>query len=218
MRERLEEILEAIWTTAEKKEYTLEAVKKECDIEIAEEDILDLENQALIIISNQKILFSSEGKRIAEQIIRRHRLAEVLLSSILKLKDTKMEEIACKVEHTLLPEVEEAICTLLGHPQVCPDGRPIPKGQCCEKDAKTVNNIVVNLTELEAGEGGKISYIKPTNHSQLHQLLSFGLNPGVDVVVHRTYPTMCIKFQNTELAIDSEIARNIFILIRKNHH
>ncbi|MBN1655049.1 MAG: metal-dependent transcriptional regulator [Deltaproteobacteria bacterium] len=212
MKEKYEEILEAIWKSAENGAFSLEEIKKRCDVPVSEDDFSELENQKLIDNQRGKITFSSEGRRTAEKIIRRNRLAAVLLNSILKLRNSKMEELACKIEHTLLPEVEEAICTLLGHPQVSPNGKPIPRGKCCEKGAMTVNNVVINLTDLKPGERGKVSYIKPSNHSQLHQLLSFGVNPGVELTVHRTVPTLCIKFENTELALDEEIAKNIFVV------
>ena len=143
--------------------------------------------------------------------MRRHRLAEVLVSSILRLKDSAMEEVACKVEHSLDPEVEESISTLLGHPEICLDGKPIPKGRCCRKNLKTVGNTVVSLAELKPGERGKITYIKPGSHSNLHQLISMGLQPGIAVTVHRTNPAFCVKYENTELALDKEIAKNIFV-------
>jgi DtxR family Mn-dependent transcriptional regulator len=212
MKEIHEEILEAVWKAAENGEYTLDAIKNRCDVPISDADLSELEREKLIINDRGRIAFSPDGRSVAEKIIRRNRLAAVLLSSILKLRNSKMEELACKIEHTLLPEVEEAICTLLGHPQVSPNGKPIPQGKCCEKGAVTVNNVVVNLNDLKPGEGAKVSYIKPSDHAQLHQLLSFGVNPGVELTVHRTVPTLCIKFENTELALDREIAKNIFVV------
>lgn len=207
-----EEILEAIWTTSENDKYSIAAIKKECHEDLSDSDLSKLEKRGLIVMSGDKILFTEDGKSCAEKIIRRHRLAEVLVHSILMLKDSKMEEIACKVEHTLLPEIEESICTLLGHPETCPDGRSIPRGRCCGKSIKAINNMVVSLNELKSDESAKVMYIRPGNHAQLHQLLSFGLNPGVIVTVHHHIPTFCIKFENTELALDEEIVKNIFVL------
>jgi DtxR family transcriptional regulator, Mn-dependent transcriptional regulator len=212
VKERQEEILEAIWKTSEIGQYSIEAIKKKCAIEMAESDLSELETLGMISLTEDRVVFSKDGKTIAERVVRRHRLAESLLSSVLSLRDSKMEEIACQVEHTLLPEVEEAICTLLGHPEVCPDGKPIPPGSCCERHLTKVGTIVSPMTDLKPGESGKISYIKPASHSQLHQLLSFGLNPGVVVRMHRTTPALCIKFAHTQLAMDDEIAKNIFVL------
>ncbi len=209
--ERQEEIIEAIWCVAENEAYSIEAIKKRCIVDFTEADLAELEKQNLIICNAGKILLSSDGNRLAKAIIRRHRLAEVLVSSILRLKDSAMEAVACKVEHSLVSEVEESICTLLGHPAVCPDGKPIPKGKCCKKGLKEVGNLVVSLIELNPSEKGKITYIKPGSHSNLHRLMSLGVQPGIIVTVHRTSPAFCIKFENTELALDDEIVKNIFV-------
>lgn len=209
--EKQEEILEAVWCAGENKNHSIDAIKKRCIVDFSQEDLAELEKQGLIVSHAEKILFSSQGKLIAEAIMRRHRLAEVLVASILKLKNAAMEKVACKVEHCLEPEVEESICTLLGHPEICPDGKPIPRGRCCRKKLRMVGNTVVSLSELKPSEKGKITYIKPGSHSNLHQLISFGLQPGVIVTVHRTNPAFCIKYENTELAIDEEIAQNIFV-------
>lgn len=209
--DKLVEIMEAIWCAAEKNLSTRDAIRANCTVVFEETDIDELEQRGLITKNNDAIVFTEPGKTEAEGIMRRHRLAEVLVSSILKLKKAEMEAVACQVEHALLPEVETSICTLLGHPELCPDGRPIPRGSCCRKLQKTVSTTVVSLAELKAGESGRITYIKPENHANLHQLLSFGLQPGVTVTVHRKTPALCIMFENTELALDRDIASNIFV-------
>ncbi|MBF0205535.1 MAG: metal-dependent transcriptional regulator [Oligoflexia bacterium] len=210
--ERHEEILESIWVMSEMKDFSLESIRKSCVIEFSDRDLNYIDAQGLIVRDGQRILFSKEGRRLAEKIIRRQRLAKVLLHSILKLRNSQMEELACKIEHTLLPEVEESICTLLGHPEICPNGNPIPRGKCCGEMTDKVERMIRGLNTLQAGESGKVAYIRPENHTQLHQLISFGLNPGVIVTVHMHSPAFCIKFANTELAIDDEIVRNIFVL------
>lgn len=209
--EKLEEILEAIWRSSESRIFTIDAIRKQGKIEFSEADLDELEKMGLIVRSAEKILFSHEGKIAAEGIIRRHRLAEVLVTSILKLKKAETEEIACKVEHSLLPEVEEAICTLLGHPEICPDGKPIPRGRCCQSGVTRIEKAVLSLAELAPGESGKITYIKPSSHSNLQQLLAVGLYPGAVLLVQRKYPAFCIRLENTELALDEDIARNIFV-------
>ncbi|MGK5094458.1 metal-dependent transcriptional regulator, partial [Deltaproteobacteria bacterium TL4] len=211
MHELQDEILEAIWKASESKKYSIADIKKRCAVDFSNEDLTQMEKEKMIVTTADKVLFSEAGKLCAGRIIRRHRLAEVLLTSILQLKTAEMEAIACQVEHYLLPEVEESICTLLGHPEVCPDGLPIPKGSCCHSGLKQINNTVTSLVELEPGESGRITYIKPGSHSNLHQLISFGLNPGVQVTVHRKSPAFCIKYEHTELALAQEIAKNIFV-------
>lgn len=209
--EKQEEILESIWSVGDRQNNTIEAIRKRASVDFTKEDLDDLEKQQLIVRDNDRISLANKGKAIAEIIIRRHRLAEILVSSILKLKQSDMEEMACKVEHSLLPEVEESICTLLGHPEFCPDGKRIPRGRCCTGKRKVIDSSVVSLKELAPGEKGKITYIKPDKHSSFHQLISFGLHPGVVVTVHRKNPAFCIKFENTELALDENVAANIYV-------
>jgi DtxR family Mn-dependent transcriptional regulator len=211
LNETQEEILESIWSVGDRQHNTIEAVRKRCSVDFTEADLDEMERQNLIVRDKNEIRLASKGESIAEIIIRRHRLAEILVSSILKLKQSDMEDIACKVEHSLLPEVEESICTLLGHPEFCPDGKRIPRGRCCSGKRKAIDSSVVSLKELSPGERGKITYIKPDNHSSFHQLISFGLHPGVVVTVHRKNPAFCIKFENTELALDDNVAENIYV-------
>jgi DtxR family Mn-dependent transcriptional regulator len=211
LNEKQEEILESIWSVGDRQNNSIEAVKKRCSVKFTDADLDDLERLELIARDQDKISLANKGKSIAEVIIRRHRLAEILVSSILKLKQSDMEDIACKVEHSLLPEVEESICTLLGHPEFCPDGKKIPRGRCCSGKLKAIDSSIVSLKELAAGESGKITYIKPDNHSGFHQLISFGLHPGVVVTVHRKNPAFCIKFENTELALDENVAASIYV-------
>jgi len=211
LEEKFEEILEAIWSVEDRQDHSINSIRKRCSVDFNNADLEELERQELITRDKDQIMLADKGKSIAEIIIRRHRLAEILVSSILKLKQSDMEDIACKVEHSLLPEVEESICTLLGHPEFCPDGKRIPRGRCCAGKRKVIDSSVVPLSELAAGEKGKITYIKPTSHSSFHQLISFGLHPGVVVTVHRKNPAFCIKYENTELALDDKVVENIFV-------
>ena len=211
LEEKFEEILESIWSVEDRQDHSIDSIRKRCSVDFTDDDLEELERQELITRDKDQILLAGKGKSIAEVIIRRHRLAEILVSSILKLKQSDMEDIACKVEHSLLPEVEESICTLLGHPEFCPDGKRIPPGRCCAGKRKVIDSSVVPLNELAAGESGKITYIKPTSHSSFHQLISFGLHPGVVVTVHRKNPAFCIKYESTELALDEKVVENIFV-------
>lgn len=210
--ERFEEVLELIWTMSEKEIYSGTEILADPGTDFSEDDLLYLGDKGFICLEGGQVLFTDRGKRYAESIVRRNRLTEVLLSSVLKMKNGQRAEIACRTEHTLLPEVEEAICTLLGHPDTCPNGLKIPRGKCCGRYVSTISNIASTLDELHAGDRGRISFIKPSNHAQLHQLLSFGLSPGVVVRIHRKKPAICITFEGTELALDDEIAKNIYVV------
>ena len=81
------------------------------------------------------IELTPRGRQRAADVIRRHRLAERLFTDSLALdSETEIEQQACKFEHILSPEATDKICTFLGHPETCPHGAPIPRGQCCAND------------------------------------------------------------------------------------
>jgi len=90
-----------------------------------------MSQEELIYFDDGDITFTSQGKRRALDIIRRHRLAERLFFDTFGLEEALLDANACKIEHTLGPEVTTKICTFLKHPLTCPHGSPIPRGACC---------------------------------------------------------------------------------------
>ena len=211
MRPALEEILESMWKADEKGTHTLSVVKELCPDEVIETDLDVLEKRGLITRDNDTFALTDTGREEAKGVVRRHRLAAVLFSTILNMDAEKREAVACEVEHALLPEMEEAICTLLGHPTEGPEGRPIPPGRCCTAGRTTASTMVVNLTMLKPGEKGRITYIKPKHHARLHRLSAFGLTPGTVVELHQRFPAYCIRYEGTELAINKDVAEDIFV-------
>jgi DtxR family Mn-dependent transcriptional regulator len=206
-----EEILEAVWKADEDGDSSVEAVRAICPAEVLDENLDGLEKQQLITREGSNVILTYEGRNEAKGVVRRHRLAETLFATILNLDAEKREEIACEVEHTLLPEVEEAICTLLGHPTVCPDGKPIAPGRCCTTGRMVTSPVVTNLTNLGPGERGRITYIKPKRHDRLHRLTSFGLTPGTIIELHQRSPSYCIRYEGTEIAVNKDVAEDIYV-------
>jgi ABC-type glutathione transport system ATPase component len=85
------------------------------------------------------IYFTEKGRKRAEDIIRRHRLAEKLFMQTFRVVDEQeVAEQACRFEHILSPEATDSICSFLGHPRTCPHGSPIPAGSCCVTAKRTV--------------------------------------------------------------------------------
>lgn len=81
---------------------------------------------------DRMIVFTEKGRQRAEDVIRRHRLAEILFTKTFQVHDEKeVAEQACRFEHILSPEATDSICSFLGHPRTCPHGSLIPAGECC---------------------------------------------------------------------------------------
>ena len=154
---------------------------------------------------------TASGRAEAAVLARRHRLAERLLHDVLRVADAATESTACEFEHFLEVEVLESICTLLGHPRVCPHGKPIPTGECCEGKRREVGPFVERLSEFSAGESGTVAYVHTTSPGRLDRLASFGLVPGTAIRVHQTWPSLVVTLGETELAFDRETSRDIFV-------
>jgi DtxR family Mn-dependent transcriptional regulator len=208
---KIEEVLESIWTEQERGVSSIKEINKRAKVEITDEVLDELLQASLVTNAGDRIYLTETGTKDAESVIRRHRLAERLLTDVLKRSVEETEETACAYEHFLAPEITEGICTLLGHPKTCPHGSNIPPGKCCLDARKTVESAVISLDKLKAGESGRIAYITTHSHPRLHKLLSFGFAPGLTVHLHQRSPTFIIECDKTQLALEKEIARDIFI-------
>lgn len=213
MTAHVEDLLEAVWMARELGDTTIDGIRKsrpeDSQIQVSDADIADLERGSFVRRAGDELLLTDEGERIAEQTVRRHRLAEMLMFTLLGADRELASELGCKVEHGLREELLEGLCTLLGHPATCPHGRPIPPGSCCTAGRTTVESQVLPLTALKPGERGRILYIKPRDHHRLHRLTALGLTPGIEIELHRQRPAFCVRFEETELALDRDVAGDI---------
>jgi DtxR family transcriptional regulator, Mn-dependent transcriptional regulator len=74
----------------------------------------------------KEILLTTQGRQVAENIVRRHALAERLLTDLLKMPWHESHEEAHGVEHVMTPNIEARLLQALGNPTTCPHGNPIP--------------------------------------------------------------------------------------------
>jgi len=86
---------------------------------------------------NHEVELTDRGKNRARDVVRRHRLAERLFKDTFSIDEHEAHTQACKFEHIISPELDERICSFLGHPKTCPHGNPIPPGNCCNGRKKT---------------------------------------------------------------------------------
>ncbi|MBW2526656.1 MAG: FeoA domain-containing protein [Deltaproteobacteria bacterium] len=209
--QKREEILEAIWVADEDGDDSAANVRDHCPEEVSDDELGELGRDDLLERDGERLRLTARGRAKARGVVRRHRLTESLLTYVLKLPQEQAHEIACHMEHILPPEMETSICTLLGHPEYSPEGKPIPPGEDCLERLESVQVQIVNLCEMKPGEQGRIAYIKPKHHRRLHRLSSFGIVPGVVVELHQRTPAYVIKFEQTELALDKDVAEDIFV-------
>ena len=222
-REHIEELLELCWTAAEDGLVPLDRDQLpaqllcflphpiEPDGALQQETIEAMIQQGLLLADDRRIQLSPTGARQAQEVVRRHRLTEVLLSNVLEVSEESMESTACQVEHILNAEVTEAVCTFLGHPPSCPHGRAIPKGRCCEAPLAAVEPLIVPLSGLAIGEEAAIAYLHTKRHAYLQRLSAMGLAPGRLLRLRQRHPALVIQVGETELALDTQAGQEIFV-------
>jgi DtxR family transcriptional regulator, Mn-dependent transcriptional regulator len=86
-----------------------------------------MERDGLVIVSEDRRLeLTASGRHKAVDVMRKHRLAERLLSDVIGLDWAYVHEEACRWEHVMSEQVERRLVELLGHPTESPYGNPIP--------------------------------------------------------------------------------------------
>lgn len=214
-RKKLEELLETTFTEREEGRDDLTSILEHVATEHAagggEADFAKLAQEGLVDLDGQRVRLTAEGERQAAEIVRRHRLTERLFRDLLDLSDKQSESHACELEHILSPEATDSVCTLLGHPPTCPHGKPIPPGPCCGAYSKTVRPLVSELKELEIGARGRIVFIAPKYHDRMDRLAALGVIPGCEIRLHQRAPSYVIEVGETTIAVDAEIAKEIFV-------
>jgi DtxR family Mn-dependent transcriptional regulator len=207
--EKEDEIFEIIWTLREEGTLTLDGIVHNCTLQGCEDILKDLAKNRWIDIKGQEVELLPNGERRARELVRRHRLSLRLFFDLFALDDAEAE--ACKFEHILSPEVTDSVCTLLGHPPSSPDGKPIPRGECCAMFKQEMKPLVAPLADLMPGEQAKIVFITPGSHSRLDRLSAMGVVPGTVIKLHQKKPAYVIQLGETMIAVDKDITREIFV-------
>jgi DtxR family Mn-dependent transcriptional regulator len=86
-----------------------------------------MERDGLLTVQGDRHLeLTDEGMRLATRVMRKHRLAERLLTDVIGLDWELVHEEACRWEHVMSETVERRLVELLDHPTESPYGNPIP--------------------------------------------------------------------------------------------
>ena len=172
--------------------------------------IENLERKQLVVHEPYKgVKLTPSGRKIASSILRRHRLAERLLTDFLQIDWSEVHDPACKLEHALTPEIIKPLEKALGHPKRCPHGNPIPTacGGILEEET-------VALTELDAQTSAIIVKITEEKPEILKELVKLKLVPGTQLkVVKNTGKAgqLKIKIAKENCTIDQSLGSIIYV-------
>jgi len=210
-----EEYLEAIYRL-ESKDGTAKTMELSRTLNVVPGSITNtienLERKGLVIHQPYRgVKLTENGRRIASQILRRHRLAERLLTDFLQLDWSEVHDPACKLEHAFSAEIMKALEKALGHPKKCPHGNPIPTNCGAVFEEKTVP-----LNELDPKMCGVVAKITDEKAEILKQLARNNVTPGKTVHVESVSDGSCvIRVENKVCTIDDKLASVVHIKLTK---
>lgn len=207
----VEEVLEILWTVVEEEGLDLVPLER---LGLAPDHPLLAEMVALGLLRHEdtSVRPTVEGRREAREAVRRHRLAERLVSDVLNIGESRMEDAACAFEHLVRRDVEESVCTLLGHPRYCPHGKMIPPGKCCEEERTQVRSAVLPLSAMKDGEEGMVAYLHEGDGGDtLSKLMALGVLPGCRVRLLQRFPSFLFRIGLSQMAVDRTIAEAIYV-------
>jgi len=144
-----EEYCEAIWELAEDDIAVIQArIAERLDVSrpAVSEMIRKLDAEGLVATDANRISVTEDGLRLAERVVRRHRLAERFITDILGLSWAVAHQEAGKWEHVMSTDVEVAMDRLLGSPTTCPHGNPIPGSAYDAPDTRPLAAVGVGGT------------------------------------------------------------------------
>ncbi len=162
------------------------------------------------------VKLTHEGEKIALDIIRKHRLAERLLTDVLKAEWSTVHEDACKLEHAMTKNVAALLEERLGHPKCCPHGNPIPT----ENGLIAEEQPCVALTEANIGESYVVDRIIDEEHANLQLLEEKKIKPEATIqVAKRDTEDIVICVGGNQHRLSSGLAANVLLRKtgRKNH-
>lgn len=205
-----DEVLEHLWYAVEENRHVQsrddlgasidDTAFRSAVYELVAEDAIDSDLQ-----------LSPAGTKRAKQIVRRHRLAEVLFVEAMGTGLKDAEQSACEMEHMLSDAVVDRVCTFLGHPPVCPHGKRIPSGDCCRVYSKQIEPLVMRVIDLPVGASARIAFIAPKTLARLEKLAAFGIVPGSEIRLVARKPTCVIACGATSIALEDEIGREVYV-------
>ena len=172
------------------------------------EMIKKLAEKGLVERKGRDLSLLPEGRKIALKVIRKHRLAERLLTDHLKISWDHAHEQACRLEHILSDKVVDALEEFLDYPTTCPHGHPIPdrQGQLKFED-------IPRLSEYPEGTTVIVERVSEESAEILRYLEQARIAPGAEIVISKIAPfdgPLLVHVQGESLPLGRDIASRVW--------
>ena len=178
------------------------------------ETVKRLEREGYLTLDADRVLHLTErGRAYATSMLRKHRLAEVLLVDVLKVPWPQVHDEACRLEHAISDNLERHLVALLGDPGTCPHGSPIPGSA----NAPAEQPVLSPLASVPAGRACVVRRIDEhlqTLVPRMQELEAAGLMPGTPVVVQEAADgRLVLQVGGTEVELDRSVAAEVYVSV-----
>jgi len=157
-----------------------------------------------------KITLTKEGRSLAVEIVRKHRLWETFLYEKLNFTWDEVHEVAEQLEHIKSAKLVEQLEKFLDYPEIDPHGDPIPND---EGEIKFIRRKT--LAEIEVGKICKLIAVKDNSSPFLQYVvkLGLGLSSEIKIISRQEFDgTMEIEVDKTRSTISKKVAQNLFVI------
>jgi DtxR family transcriptional regulator, Mn-dependent transcriptional regulator len=164
-----------------------------------------------VIVAGREISLTAKGRALAESVVRKHRLAERLLTDVIGLPWHKAHIEAGRWEHVISDEVEERLRVILDDPNTCPHGNPIP-------GTVRSRHILVSLAEANPGDAIRLERVTETvemDDDAMQYLADSSFITGTLATVKTKAPdgTMSLLVGTETVAVGSSLSANLFVVL-----
>jgi DtxR family Mn-dependent transcriptional regulator len=182
-----------------------------------------MERDGLLTVENDRhLVLTPEGRAAAVSVMRKHRLAELLLVNVIGMPYEEAHHEACRWEHVMSDSVERKVYELLNRPTRSPYGNPIPgldKLGIPDEDDSMEAASVTNQGERNLAFPGlsgsvvvrRICESVQTNADVLRQLHAAGIDPGTTVTVAQERDAVTIDRSGDKIRLPREVASRVFV-------
>ncbi len=161
-------------------------------------------------VSRGEVKLTEKGLAVGVRVLRRHRLAERLLTDVLGMPWDQVHDEACMLEHAISANVEARLLKLLKDPTTCPHGQPIPPS-----DLSDPIRIGEPLAQVPEGTRGRVESVTEEFPEILRYLAEIGLRPGVEITLVQKAPLggpLTVGINGARHAISLELAGLVTVL------
>jgi DtxR family Mn-dependent transcriptional regulator len=179
-----------------------------------------MERDGLLTVEGDRHLALTDlGRFQAVGVMRKHRLAELLLVNVIGLPYEEAHEEACRWEHVMSEAVEKRVYELLGRPTRSPYGNPIPGLVGLDADTAATHLPEMERNLAFPGLAGQVVVSRicesvQTDAEVLRQLHVAGIDPGAKVTVEQERDGVSIDRAGERISLPREVASRVFVAAR----